>query len=706
MKKAPKGIKRKGYYTGGDITPEEQKNGVYIRNGVKYDQTGAPVMESPDMSTGYSSQSTLSTNTLPLTNGTEFKTNGDLINASAKSEIPPTQESGKDGQPKQKGGGGAKLGASLGWMQWANQGKDFAKNQVDYEEVTDPTTGETFKKPKTYRGAVVDSTATPYHEKVVKSAKEGDFSSIGSIAAGPMGEATYNAMYGKKKQDEEWAKNINKIEQNKERVANAGNTQEAIDARNRGETSYNVQNKYRRDPSTIIPEREDSKIEKLGNKLKPVLQPFAKGGEIKGKGTGTSDSINAEVEEGSFVVPEKMAHVGKMIKETLLKKKTGTANLHQKKNAVPVKLSNGEILFTKEEKDEIEKEMGEEMLEALAPEAEENEEGMAKGGELSASKARKILHDKQVNGKPLTDKQRRYMGWVAGGSKMAGGEVNEYAKGTPKDGVTKIGDKKPNTETKKTTPKKTYKSKPFVPQETIPSKNINGLFQEAINKEAEKSLSVASNKIDSTPLVDTKKPEPVAKTGFWDKVGSVNTDGLGSAIANYGLAAYQIKKGQEGLKGTRPIDKIDPTFQSNVDTAQANAKFGFTPEQQFLLDQQNQQLLNADRFAARNYSGGSGGNAYNMERNASNNSFMRSLQNASANTELQQSKQQFAAQTALQKANMSRNIFEDSLNAFQQKQAASGQLLGAGISNVMDTNRFANYMKLRNQENEFKNQYL
>ena len=94
-----------------------------------------------------------------------------------------------------------------------------------------------------------------------------------------------------------------------------------------------------------------------------------------------------------------------------------------------------------------------------------------------------------------------------------------------------------------------------------------------------------------------------------------------------------------------------------------------------------------------------------MERSASNNAFTRSLQNASANTELQQQKQGFAANLALQKANMSRNIFEDSLRAFEQKNQAAGQLVGAGISNVMDTNRFANYMKLRNQENEFNKKY-
>lgn len=36
---------------------------------------------------------------------------------------------------------------------------------------------------------------------------------------------------------------------------------------------------------------------------------------------------------------------------------------------------------------------------------------------LTSAKARKILHDKSVHGQPLTDKQRRFFGAIAGGAK-------------------------------------------------------------------------------------------------------------------------------------------------------------------------------------------------------------------------------------------------------------------------------------------------
>lgn len=39
----------------------------------------------------------------------------------------------------------------------------------------------------------------------------------------------------------------------------------------------------------------------------------------------------------------------------------------------------------------------------------------------SPKKAKEILRDGTVHGKKLTDKQRRFMGWVAGGAKAKKG---------------------------------------------------------------------------------------------------------------------------------------------------------------------------------------------------------------------------------------------------------------------------------------------
>lgn len=96
---------------------------------------------------------------------------------------------------------------------------------------------------------------------------------------------------------------------------------------------------------------------------------YKDGGEIKGKGTGTSDSIKAKVEAGSFVVPAAHSAQGKLIRKQILGKSPNkTANLNQA-GGTTVKLSDGEMLFTPEEVQKI-TEAGYD-LNALAPDAKD-----------------------------------------------------------------------------------------------------------------------------------------------------------------------------------------------------------------------------------------------------------------------------------------------------------------------------------------------
>lgn len=59
-----------------------------------------------------------------------------------------------------------------------------------------------------------------------------------------------------------------------------------------------------------------------------------KGGKIKGKGTGTSDSIQAEVPEGSYIMPADSTQA------------IGEQNLDQMGDSIPVNVSNGEFGLT------------------------------------------------------------------------------------------------------------------------------------------------------------------------------------------------------------------------------------------------------------------------------------------------------------------------------------------------------------------------
>ena len=150
---------------------------------------------------------------------------------------------------------------------------------------------------------------------------------------------------------------------------------------------------------------------------------FAKGGEIKGNGTGKSDSITAKVEEGAFVVPVENAAKAKAIKEELLETPADEAAELEHPNGVDVKLSNGEFMFSKEEADEL-KNMGIDLYKEFAPNSND-----LKDGGLTAGKAKIMLHEGVANGKKITDSQRKYFAWVAGGRKANGGIVNAYKEG-------------------------------------------------------------------------------------------------------------------------------------------------------------------------------------------------------------------------------------------------------------------------------------
>ena len=54
---------------------------------------------------------------------------------------------------------------------------------------------------------------------------------------------------------------------------------------------------------------------------------------------------------------------------------------------------------------------------------------------LTSKKAKEILHDKEVHGHPLTDKQRKFFGAIAGGAKPYKAEdgIVQYARGNKID---------------------------------------------------------------------------------------------------------------------------------------------------------------------------------------------------------------------------------------------------------------------------------
>jgi len=205
-----------------------------------------------------------------------------------------------------------------------------------------------------------------------------------------------------------------------------------VGARKAGKENDLASQRIKEEQDAIKKQQSQSRVEEA---LRQRELGLAKGGKVVGAGTGTSDSIKAKVEEGSFIVPAKNAKLAEDIREKVLRTPPKRKATLMEDGGEVVKLSNGEHKFTPEEAMKIEIELGPEIFKRLAPEAEDNEvedddeSEMASGGRVSIAKAKEILKDGTAHGKPLTDKQKGYFGWLAGGGMKCGGKVKGYAEG-------------------------------------------------------------------------------------------------------------------------------------------------------------------------------------------------------------------------------------------------------------------------------------
>jgi len=240
-------------------------------------------------------------------------------------------------------------------------------------------------------------------------------------------------------------------------------------------------------------------------------------------------------------------------------------------------------------------------------------------------------------------------------------------------------------------------------QQAAPSQSgLARLVNQDVNTNGELEAALADaearNKID--PKVD---------------YGNSLSKGL-TSLFDYGIPLAQTAVGLSFLnkQGKRPVDKLDPDYLASIESSQGianeakkRAQFGFTPEEQFMIDQRNQGLLNQGRAAARNYSGGSAGNAFNQERLSINDSFNRGLAAKVQGQNLMLGKQQYAdakqAETNRMmgdKAEMSRMLFNDTLGAWQQGQSAGAGLVNTGLSNLVSAGRYRNELDMYNDRKQ------
>ena len=189
----------------------------------------------------------------------------------------------------------------------------------------------------------------------------------------------------------------------------AYNIDTALAMRNEGIANYNS-NEFIKDPMSkkndfVVAEKSETakdiqKKDFFGDRAKYLKSSVGlakggavKGGTIKGSGTGTSDSIDAQVKENSFVVPAKNNRVAKTLREMMLGDDPDTMAKVKQGMGPKVKLSNGEHLFTPAERAKLEAK-GVNLYD-LAPEAEDSDKysmggymkkrmmGYANGGDVT-----------------------------------------------------------------------------------------------------------------------------------------------------------------------------------------------------------------------------------------------------------------------------------------------------------------------------------
>lgn len=160
------------------------------------------------------------------------------------------------------------------------------------------------------------------------------------------------------------------------------NVQNALAMRNEGIANYKS-NDFVKDPTLKQAEFIAPGKNKTLTALGLAKGGAVKGGTIKGAGTGTSDSIDAQVKENSFVIPAKNNKIAKTLREVMLGDEPEAKASVKQGSGPKVKLSNGEHLFTPAERAELEAK-GVNLYD-LAPDAEENDE-YSNGGNTKMKK--------------------------------------------------------------------------------------------------------------------------------------------------------------------------------------------------------------------------------------------------------------------------------------------------------------------------------
>lgn len=459
------------------------------------------------------------------------------------------------------------------------------------------------------------------------------------------------------------------------------------------------------------PGEKPQQVLKYKSTLTPMFKTITKaeGGEVSGAGGPKDDKVKMNLQERSFVVPAENADKA----EELRKKHLGKTTKKMKSGGdVPVKLSDGEHVFTPEERDVLERNGVD--LTALAPNATDDfnlkhggsvPKGYAGGGAVKPKKSdTKVVYyypDGTIASGYTKDELKTeapdaiYIGEV--GSIEAQKFIDAYGQGQGKA---------PMTVDERKVFQQELKDAGFYDGE------IDGDFGPKTNAAAEEraaatqgqNLPVLANSNNTTkpfqitpptqsvtptplsPITNTSQLPPEEDTEKKNKLLKVS-DALGGATGALALAQVGLGLGQT-LSGKRPKFKVDSEFLGRVGDALKSEKSGL-PE---ATKTAALNKLGLGRKALTNYatsiSGGNTGTAFAAAKEAAGQEAAGIVELASRDAMMQLQKKSRTDSLVSHLQGLKRQAFEDDLNAFTQNQNAGAQLTQAGISNFVGNKQY------------------
>lgn len=257
----------------------------------------------------------------------------------------------------------------------------------------------------------------------------------------------------------------------------------------------------------------------------------------------------------------------------------------------------------------------------------------SKGGELTASKAAEILHDGTVHGKPITDKQRKYFGWISSGRKKMGGEINQYADGTSSFGVLRTD------------------------ENSAPSW---GDFNQSI-------------------LGDNSQ---YSNTGNLSGQGADILGKIGGIEQVFSLA--QALTGLIGAQGDLPTYEKPKEWTDYVREAAKNSHRGLSPQELAQMNDANQTAFSLGETNARNLSGGNSAFALGATSKAADDWRKGAMKIAALNEQEKRNNFDKYGNIISHDERLGREIFNDKFKIDYETKKAAGQLANTGLQQFID----------------------